>query len=90
MPWRQVSGRASILSWAVPHPPVLPAFAPLLPFAVVLVELDEGPRLIGQLLTSSGALATPDDVSSLTFAAQVVLTWRDQDGQWLPGWSLAS
>ena len=47
-----VSGRGTIYSWIVAHPPVMPAFKDKAPFAVVLVELDEDPelRLIGNLI----------------------------------------
>ena len=36
-------------SWVVVHPPVLPAFAQDVPYTVVVVELDEGVRMIGRL-----------------------------------------
>ncbi|MDJ0847611.1 MAG: OB-fold domain-containing protein [Myxococcota bacterium] len=50
--WVPVSGRGTIYSRVVCHPPVLPAFADRVPYAVVLVELDEaaGLRLLGNLL----------------------------------------
>jgi uncharacterized OB-fold protein len=50
--WRAVSGRGTVYSFVVVHGPVLPAFAERVPFAVVLVELEEDPqlRLVGNLL----------------------------------------
>jgi uncharacterized OB-fold protein len=47
-----VSGRGTIYSWVVVHPPVMPAFQDRVPLAVVLVELDEDPelRLVGNLV----------------------------------------
>jgi hypothetical protein len=47
-----VSGRGTIYSWIVVHPPVMPAFQDRVPLAVVLVELDEDPelRLVGNLV----------------------------------------
>ncbi|RIK98150.1 MAG: hypothetical protein DCC71_21210 [Proteobacteria bacterium] len=43
--WERASGRGTVWSFVVVHGPVLPAFAERVPFAVVLVELDEDPRL---------------------------------------------
>jgi hypothetical protein len=43
--WVRLSGRGTIYSWIVVHPPVLPAFAGDAPYSVVLVQLDEDPRL---------------------------------------------
>ena len=43
-----MSGRGRIFSWTVTHQPLDPAFA--VPYAVVVVELEEGPRLVGNLL----------------------------------------
>ena len=36
-----------MFSWTVTHRAVDPAFAP--PYAILVVELDEGPRLVGNL-----------------------------------------
>ena len=50
--WERVSGRGTVYSFVVAHAPVLPAFAARVPFAIVLVELDEDPqlRVVGNLL----------------------------------------
>ena len=50
--WEPLSGRGTIYSYVVCHPPVLPAFADRVPYAVVLVELAEDPqlRMVGNLL----------------------------------------
>jgi uncharacterized OB-fold protein len=45
--WESVSGRGRVFSWTVTHQPLDPAFEP--PYAVVVVELEEGPRLVGNL-----------------------------------------
>jgi uncharacterized OB-fold protein len=45
--WDLASGRARVFSWTITHRPVDPAFVP--PYAVVVAELDEGPRLVGNL-----------------------------------------
>ncbi len=48
--WKPASGRGRIWSWVVAHPPVLPAFADRAPYNVVVVELDEGVRMLGNLI----------------------------------------
>jgi len=45
--WDLVSGRARVFTWTITHRPVDPAFEP--PYAVVVAELEEGPRLVGML-----------------------------------------
>jgi uncharacterized OB-fold protein len=45
--WEPVSGRGRVYSWTVTHRAVDPAFTS--PYAILVVELDEGPRLVGNL-----------------------------------------
>jgi uncharacterized OB-fold protein len=47
--WFIASGRGKVYSWTIVHAPTLPAFADRVPYAMALVELDEGPFLVGQL-----------------------------------------
>lgn len=49
--WVRMSGRGTIYSWIVAHPPVMPAFQDRVPMPVVLVELEEDPelRLVGNI-----------------------------------------
>jgi uncharacterized OB-fold protein len=47
--WEQASGRGRVFSWTVTHQAVDPAFADELPYAVVVAEMEEGPRLVGNL-----------------------------------------
>jgi uncharacterized protein len=48
--WTQLSGDARVVTWTVCYPPVLPAFQAQVPYAVVLVELAEGLRMISSLV----------------------------------------
>lgn len=48
--WARVSGRGTISSFAVFHKAYFPAFAEEIPYAVVQVELEEGPRLLSNLV----------------------------------------
>ena len=44
--WTPTSGRGSVYTWTVTHQMLVPPFADDLPYAVVVVELEEGPRLV--------------------------------------------
>jgi uncharacterized OB-fold protein len=48
--WIAASGRGTVFSYVVAHEPFLPAFRHLLPLVLVLVELEEGPRLVGSMV----------------------------------------
>jgi hypothetical protein len=48
--WIEASGRGAVYSYVVAQPPFLPAFAEQLPLILVLVQLDEGPRLVGYMV----------------------------------------
>jgi uncharacterized OB-fold protein len=48
--WVPVSGRGSVFSWAVMHQLYHPGFAADVPYAVVVVELEEGARLVSNLV----------------------------------------
>jgi len=48
--WVRASGRGVVYTWTVFHQVYHQAFAKDVPYAVVVVELDEGPRLITNLL----------------------------------------
>jgi uncharacterized protein len=44
--WASASGRGAVYTWTVTHQPLVPPFAGDVPYAVVVVELEEGPRLV--------------------------------------------
>ena len=48
--WTAVSGRATLWSWTVGYPPLLPYFAERAPWPVAVVQLDEGPRMVTNLV----------------------------------------
>jgi len=47
--WVTCSGRAGVYTWTVVHEPTLPAFRHLVPYAVGLVQLEEGVFMVGQI-----------------------------------------
>jgi uncharacterized OB-fold protein len=48
--WETASGEARLVSWVVYHTAFHPAFADRLPYTVAIVALDEGPRLISNIV----------------------------------------
>lgn len=48
--WEAAKGGAKLISWVVYHRPYHEAFADRVPYNVAVVELEEGPRLISNVL----------------------------------------
>jgi len=48
--WVKVSGRGTVFTWTVFHKVYHPGFAGEVPYAVVAVELEEGPRVTSNLV----------------------------------------
>lgn len=48
--WRPVSGRGTVYSYTIAHRPPHPVFAEQCPLAVAIVELEEGPRMISNVV----------------------------------------
>jgi len=48
--WRRASGAGRVYSWIVMHQVYDPSFKDRAPYAVAIVELDEGPRLVANLV----------------------------------------
>jgi hypothetical protein len=48
--WTPVSGRGTVFSYAVMHQVYHPGFADEVPYAVVVIELEEGARLVSNLV----------------------------------------
>lgn len=54
--WTKATGNGRLVSWVVYHTAYHPAFASRLPYNVALVALDEGPRLITNMVDPSESL----------------------------------
>lgn len=90
--WVAVSGRGTIWSFVVPHPPVLPQFADLAPYNVIVVALEEDPtiRLVGNLVAAPDAGIDSVDPATLEIGAPVRAVFQALDGEFtLPRWVLA-
>ena len=67
--WRPASGRGRISTWTVVHKAWFPAFAADIPYNVVQVELEEGPRLTANIV------GLPNDL--LEVGLPVVIDFHD-------------
>jgi uncharacterized OB-fold protein len=76
--WRPMSGRASVWSYVVPHPPLLPAFMPVAPYNVTIVALDEDPliRIVGNLVADAGAPINSVDPATIEIGTPVQVTFE--------------
>lgn len=75
--WEQAAGGAKLISWVVYHVAYHPAFANRLPYNVAVVELDEGPRLISNVVGI-------DDAEKLKIDQRLQLTIEDESGTAVP------
>lgn len=69
--WERACGRGRLISWVVYHTAYHPAFANRLPYNVAIVALEEGPRLITNMI---------DDDTTLQGDALVVLEIQRDHG----------
>jgi uncharacterized OB-fold protein len=83
--WARASGRARLLSWVVCHPPVLPAWQARTPYAVVLVECEEGVRTMGNVIGAGPEALRMDIPMLVDFApspdGDLVPQWRPDPGR---------
>ena len=89
--WTTVSGRGTIWSFVVPHPPLLRPFQDMAPYVVVTVALDEDPtvRLVGNLVTQAGEPIEAFPPEEVTIGARVRVVFEAiDDDLTLPRWVL--
>ncbi|WP_405820316.1 OB-fold domain-containing protein [Streptomyces sp. NBC_01390] len=85
--WRPVSGRGRVWSYVVPHPPLLPDYAELAPYNVIVVELADAPRirLVGNLVTGPDAPLNSLPLDRIRIGARVQVVFSSTG---LPQWIL--
>jgi uncharacterized OB-fold protein len=83
--WRPTSGRGRIWSYVVPHPPLLPEYAAQAPYNVVVVELDDAPRirLVGNVVSEAGAPLDSLPPDRIRIGARVQAVFADGLPQWV-------
>jgi uncharacterized protein len=86
--WEPTSGTGRVWSYVVPHPPLLPAYSPLAPYNVIVVELDDDPkiRLVGNLVTSAAGEINEIDPHSIVVGEPVRVVFATVEGVAFPRW----
>lgn len=80
--WREASGTGTVYAVSVQHKPANPMMADRVPYAVALVELAEGPRMM------SNVVGVPAD--EVAVGQSVAVAWEPMtDGRHLPVFELA-
>jgi len=74
--WQPLSGRGEVLSYIVIHQKYDAAWADRLPYNVAIIQLDEGPRMISNVLPLSGA--------HVEVGMRVCVVFDDEDGVSVP------
>ena len=75
--WEKAGGDARLVSWVTYHIAYHPAFKDRLPYTVAVVELDEGPRLISNVVGI-------DDAPALTIDQRLRLVIEREGGTAVP------
>ena len=86
--WEPTSGRGTIWSFIVAHPPLLPAYAELAPYNAIVVALDEDPtiRFVGNLLARPDGPINEIDPTTITIDEPVRVVFQTVDDVALPRW----
>jgi uncharacterized OB-fold protein len=71
--WEQASGRASLYTWSVVHQNDLPPFNERIPYVAAIVELEEGPRMM------SNVVDCPAERLAVDMALEVVFQPATED-----------
>lgn len=87
--WTPTSGRATIWSFVIAHPPLLPAYARFAPYNVIVVALDENPsiRFVGNLVTSAEGDINEIDPATITIDEPVEVVFAPVGDVALPRWT---
>jgi uncharacterized protein len=84
-----MSGRATVWSYVVTHPPLLPAYAAVAPYNVIVVALDDDPslRMVGNLVAGPDAALNSVDPATVAIGEAVRVVFdHELDGVAMPRW----
>jgi len=87
--WVPAAGTGTIWSFVVAHPPLLPAYAALAPYPVIVVALDDHPsvRMVGNLVAAPDAPINSIDPATIDIGEAVRVAFTQMsDGVTLPRW----
>ncbi|MFI5865265.1 Zn-ribbon domain-containing OB-fold protein [Streptomyces sp. NPDC051546] len=75
--WETASGQATLYTWSVIHRNDLPPFGERVPYVAAVVELEEGPRMMTEVVDGTGE-------SSLRVGMELEVTFREAaEGIWV-------
>ena len=72
--WARSSGRGEVYTWTVVYRASHPGFEPEVPFAAVVVEMEEGPRVVSHLVDVP--------IESLAIGMPVEVVFDDVTPEW--------
>ena len=86
--WKPMSGRGTVWSFVIAHPPLLPAYAELAPYNVVVVALEEDPslRFVGNLVASAEGAINGIDPATIRIGERVRVVFQKVEEVHLPRW----
>ena len=89
--WVAMSGRGTVWSFVIAHPPLLPAYQALAPYNVVTVALDEDPalRFVGNLVARPDGPINEVDPQAIHIGDPVRVVFQQVDDVCMPRWMLA-
>ena len=89
--WAPLSGRGTVWSFVVAHPPLLPAYQQLAPYNVVTVALEEDARLrlVGNLVARADGAINEIDPSTIRIGEAVRVVFQQVEDVFLPRWMRA-
>jgi len=76
--WTEVSGRGTVHSFTIVHRAAFPEFQAITPYVVALIDLDEGPRMMTNIVGEDALEVEIDD------AVEVCFETRGTDGAKVP------
>lgn len=68
--WIEASGRGRVHSFTIIRRPPAPSFAARVPYVVALIDLDEGPRMMANIVGDGALDVGMDEPVTLTFEAR--------------------
>ncbi len=76
--WKSASGRATVYSYSVVRQSYHPFFRNLVPYAVAWIDLQEGPRIL------SNVVGVDDPLTDVAIGQQVELVWEEYEELCIP------
>ncbi|MDP6377748.1 MAG: Zn-ribbon domain-containing OB-fold protein [Pseudomonadales bacterium] len=76
--WEESAGCGSVYTYSVVRQSYHPFFRDKVPYAVAWIDLDEGPRLL------SNVVGVDDPVSDIRIGMRVAVTWEEHDDLCIP------